>query len=347
MSHTARPDLKGIAPEALRAAVAAAGLPRYRADQLLDWMYRKRTDDVDAMTNIGKRDAATLRETFGCTHLEVQARQDAADGTVKVLWTLPDGERVESVWLVSGERRTICLSTQVGCAFSCTFCASGEGPLVRNLTTAEIVDQVLGFERLLEQRPTNIVYMGMGEPLTNYEAVRDSIAIFSHPDAYGLSPRRITVSTVGYLPGIERAIADKLPVKLALSVHATTDPQRADLIPGAERYPLDALLEALLRFRKATKRPVTLEYVLLEGENDREIDAQRLAKFAKRIGAKVNLIVYNPVAGWRFHSPPPEAVDAFRDAIRAKGAFVFVRHSGGREIAGACGQLRKSDALHL
>ena len=344
MSGAGRPDLKGLAPADLRAAVAAAGLPPFRAAQVLDWLYRSGVDDLAAMRNLGAPARERLAQAFTITHLEERAHQAATDGTVKLLWTLPDGEAVETVWLTTEKRRTVCLSTQVGCAFACRFCASGAGALVRNLTAAEIVDQVLGCARRLGARPTNLVYMGMGEPLANYDAVRDSVRILTAPDGYALSPRRITLSTIGYLPGLERLIADALPVKLALSLHAPTDARRAELIPGADRYPLAEVTDALARFRRATKRPVTLEYVLLADTNDAPADADAVAKLANRIGAKVNLIVYNPVPVGGFAAAPDDRTAAFPARLRARGVLTFLRRSGGAEIDGACGQLRRTIA---
>ena len=344
MAPARPPDLKGLDPPALRAAVVQAGLPAFRAAQVSHWLYERGVDELAAMANLGTAARDRLAAAFTMTHLEVQTQRTADDGTVKVLWTLADGHAIESVWLVSGRRRTICLSTQVGCAFNCRFCASGEGSLVRNLTAAEIVDQVLGFQRLTGTRPTNLVYMGMGEPLANYDAVRDSVRIFTHADAYAMSPRRITVSTVGYLPGLERLIADALPVNLAFSLHAPSDARRAELMPGAERYPLADLRDALIRFRRASGRRVMVEYVPLAGINDSADDARAVAAFANAVSAKVNLIVYNPVPGSGHMSAAPDVVDAFQAVLRRKGVLTFVRQSGGRAIDGACGQLRRDAA---
>lgn len=347
MARARRHDLKGLDPPALRAAVVAAGLPAFRASQLLHWVYRRGVDDLAAMTNLGAAVRERVAATFETTHLVLHARRESADDTSKVLWRLADDHTVETVWLVAGARRTVCISTQVGCAFACGFCASGEGPLVRNLTAAEMVDQVLGLHRECEARPTNVVYMGMGEPLANYDAVRDSVRILTHPDAYAMSPRRITVSTVGYLPGIEKLIADALPVKLAFSLHAPTDDRRAQLMPGAERYPLADIRNALIRFRRATKRSVMLEYVMLAGVNDTESDAKAVAAFAHAVSAKVNLIVYNAVAGSTYTGSEPDAVAAFQATLRGKNVLTFVRHSGGRDIDAACGQLRRDTPLEV
>ncbi len=339
------PDLKALEPAALRDTVVQLGLPAFRASQVLHWLYRRGVDDLEGMTNLGAATRARLAEACTLTRLHLHTQRTAEDGTIKVLWTLADGHTIESVWLVSGARRTICLSTQVGCAFSCRFCASGDGPLVRNLTTAEIVDQVLGFQRLCGSRPTNLVYMGMGEPLANYAAVRDSVRILTHPDAYAMSPRRLTVSTVGYLPGLERLIADALPTNLAFSLHAPSDARRAALMPGAERYALADLRDALIRFRRATGRRVTLEYVLLADVNDALADARAVAAFANAVGAKVNLIVYNTVPGSNDAGSALETVEAFQDVLRGKNVLAFVRQSGGRAIQAACGQLRRATPL--
>jgi 23S rRNA (adenine2503-C2)-methyltransferase len=343
-----RPDLRALPQEHLAALVEALGDRPFRARQLFRWVHQKGAASIDEMTDLPR----PLREELGrqarLTTLERAGEQRSADGTVKWAWRTADGKLVESVYLPEPERKTLCVSTQVGCAVGCTFCLTATMGLARNLSAGEIVDQVQRANRRLVElgegagpRPlTNLVFMGMGEPLANYRNLKLALELLLSGDGPNFSHRHVTVSTSGLVPFIGRLGAET-PVKLAVSLNATTDAQRDALMPINRRYPIARLLEACRAFPTRNGRRITFEYVLLDGVNDTLEDARRLAELLRGIPAKVNLIPYNENPGLGFAAPRPEAVQAFLEALVARKLTAVVRRSRGRDISAACGQLAR------
>jgi len=344
--------------------LAGWGEPRFRADQVWGWLYRSLVADFGAMTNL----PAALRDRLEAeTKLSVLtpiAEQTSASGqTRKVLFRLRDGQSLESVLMRYHGRRTACISTQVGCAMGCTFCATGQGGLARNLTAGEIVAQVIHFARELRAaelaqaqaagkrgelsaHPVNrIVLMGMGEPLANYAAVWQAIETLTDRRGYNLGARRITLSTVGLVPGIRRLAQEERPINLAVSLHAADDELRNRLVPINRRYPLVELLPALRAYVDRTRRRVTFEYALIDGLNDSRQQAQRLADRVQDVLCHINLIPLNPTPGSPLRPSPPERVAAFQHELEARGIPVTVRLRRGIDIEAGCGQLRQRQAL--
>jgi 23S rRNA (adenine2503-C2)-methyltransferase len=350
-------DFFGLTPGDLEALCRERDLPPFTGRQVLDWVYRKGVIEPDAMTNIARRHRSVIAESLRFLGSTIVAHERASDGTQKLLaaWhdhamtadgALPvlqggDGGRTECVMIPTEKRRTACISSQVGCPVGCRFCASGLGGLEGNLTTAQIVEQVFRLNRLDEvDRVTNVVFMGMGEPLANLAAVTDAVRTINAPWGLGIGARRITISTVG-LPGAIRKLVDfEIPVTLALSLHAPNDEIRRKLIPWAEYATIDELLDACEAWFHKTGREITLEYLLLRGVNDRPEHARELAAIARRIRANVNLIRYNEVRGLPYDRPVTVDVRAFQAILREKKVAAHIRASRGRDIAAACGQLR-------
>jgi 23S rRNA (adenine2503-C2)-methyltransferase len=341
-SPSPRPSFYGMQHQALTELLKTRGLEPYRADQLFTWIYRKRERDPGRMTNL----PAALRERIGdlCDLAlpEVDSVHATADGrTHKFALRLADGAVVECVAMRSLRRLTFCLSSQVGCALKCTFCATGLMGLVRNLSAEEIVAQVVvmgDFHRWSDER-FNLVLMGMGEPLANFQPVLRAIRILHDPRGLNVGMRRITVSTSGLVPQIRALAAERLPLGLAVSLHATTDALRDQLVPVNKRWPIRELLDSARDYGSTTGRRVTLEYTLLAGVNDSVEDADRLAAMARELPSKINLIPYNPVPGLPWQRPTPEAVKRFAGRLLPQAPAVTVRHTMGKEIWAACGQL--------
>jgi 23S rRNA (adenine2503-C2)-methyltransferase len=310
----------------------------YRAEQILRWVYGG-VHDFSAMSNV----PATLRErlagafTAGC--LEPVRRAVAADGTRKLLFELGGGGRVETVLIPDKDRLTVCVSSQAGCGMGCEFCATARLGLERNLRPSEITGQVMAARREAAPAPiTNVVFMGMGEPLANYANVRTALEALSAPWGLGLSPRRVTVSTVGLVPDIERLVTET-SVNVAISLTATTDVTRSRLMPINRRYPIERLLDACRRLPLPHRKRLFFEYVLLDGVNDGEDDAHRLIGLLRGVPAKVNLIVFNPFPGAGFRPSPRDRVLRFQSIVRAAGLQTNLRESRGADIQAACGQL--------
>lgn len=315
----------------------------FRASQIFEWIYSKGATSFDTMTSLSKDLRSKLSEAFSLPQLKEIHRQLSEDGeTEKFLWELADGKRVESVLISSGERRTVCVSCQVGCPARCAFCASGKQGLMRNLTVGEIVEQVLHIDRALkakEERVSHIVFMGMGEPMENYEAIVGAIQRFCAKEAFHISQRRITVSTVGVVEGILRLAKEELKVNLVLSLHAPNQALRKKIIPYARKYALEDILAAMDEYSSLSKRDITYEYTLLAGINDHLAQAKELAALLKNKQCTVNLIPYNPVAGLNLSRPHKEAIVAFRDYLEKQGITTTWRYTKGKDIAAACGQL--------
>ncbi|NOT33641.1 MAG: 23S rRNA (adenine(2503)-C(2))-methyltransferase RlmN [Candidatus Eisenbacteria bacterium] len=338
----AAPSLFGLSRDTLGDRLTAHGVPRYRADQIYAWVYQKHHRSAASMTNLpsGLRSGLEAVCTLDLPRLDtVLGTQDSM--TQKFVLELADGARVECVSMRTEKRLTFCVSSQVGCALKCAFCATGLMGLKRNLRAEEIVAQVLAmgdFHRWRDAR-FNIVFMGMGEPLVNYEPVIESIRILRDERGLNLGARRITVSTSGVVPGIRRLATERMPLGLALSLHATTDELRNELIPLNRRWPLADLIPSVRDYGRAVGRRVTLEYTLLDGVNDLPEDALRLAAIARSLPSKINLIPYNPVPGLPFRRPSPAAVEAFAQQLYPIAPAVTVRNTLGGEIWAACGQL--------
>jgi 23S rRNA (adenine2503-C2)-methyltransferase len=342
--------LSTTSPEQLRSFVHALGEPAYRARQVLEWLFRRHVDGFAGMTTLPAGLRASLQEAFTCRTLRLATARLAEDGlTVKYLFRLHDGHTIETVAMhypggaTRRARTTLCVSSQVGCPIGCAFCATGLSGFERNLEAAEIVDQVLAAAQDLEPRgwrPDHLVFMGMGEPLNNYQAVMDAVRVLTRRDGYALSPRRITISTIGLVPGLERLSREGLPLGLAISLHAPTDALRSRLIPVNRKYPLTAVLPAARSYAQRTGRRVTYEYVVLAGQNDSREQADELAGLLPRRLAHVNLIPMNPVDGAPFRPPTEPQLAAFARRLRAAGLEVTVRRTRGLDIDAACGQLR-------
>ncbi len=351
---TSRTDLGGLERHELEALVTSLGAPRFRARQLFHWIHAHAVDDLAAMTNLPQSLRANLAESSEVDTPVVASKDTSADGTTKFLLRLSDGRTIEAVYIPDTPAQTFCISTQVGCAMRCEFCLTGQMGLVRNLTAGEIAGQVrvLARETGLLDKPFNIVLMGMGEPLHNYDATMKALRILADEEGLAVPPRRITLSTAGVLPALERLASEPLMPNLAVSLHATTDEIRSRLVPPNRKYPLADLIDACRRFPLAKRRRITFEYVLLAGVNDTDADARRLAKLLSGIRAKVNLLPLNEAAGIPFSRPSDERVDAFAKVLADRGVTVSVRKSRGRDIRAACGQLivegqRKSAAQRL
>jgi 23S rRNA (adenine2503-C2)-methyltransferase len=332
-------DIKDLTLEELKAEMARLGAPAYRAVQAFTRLYKKGALNFDQFAEFPKalRQEMAGRFTFGT--LDLEGIFEARDQTRKYLFRLADGEFIETVLIPAPSRQTVCLSTQVGCKYGCAFCASGRRGFVRNLSPSEIVGPILYLRDILDVGLTNIVFMGMGEPLDNLAALEKAVRILNSPEGLGLAARRMTVSTSGLVPGIESLAALGLPINLSISLHAATDAQRSRLMPINRKFPLDVLLRAGEAYRTVGGRMITLEYVLLAGVNDAAADAVRLARIARRLRAKVNLIPFSPVPGLAF-SPPSEAAQRrFLQALEKDGARATLRESKGRDIQAACGQL--------
>ena len=322
-------------------------LPRYRAAQVWGWLFEKRASQFDAMTDLPKALRGQLAEEFQIWTSRVEAHPVAADGTEKLLLSLGDGNRIECVLLRDDKQnRTVCISTQVGCAMGCVFCASGLDGVARNLTTGEILEELLHVARLLpaEERLNHIVVMGMGEPLANLDRLLPALAIASSPQGLGISARRITISTVGIPKAIHRLADENLQYHLAVSLHAPDDELRSRLVPTNRKVGIAPILEAADYYFEKTGRRPTYEYVLLGGLNDQPEHAHKLASLLAGRPALVNVIPYNPVAGLPYETPPSFATARFVQILEQAGLSVAVRWRKGDRIDAACGQLRRSHA---
>jgi 23S rRNA (adenine2503-C2)-methyltransferase len=318
-------------------------LPGFRAAQIRRWLYASRAESFAEMTNLPLKLRNELASNFEWWTTQTATHQKAEDGTEKLLLELADGKRIECVLLREGERRTICISTQVGCAMGCVFCASGLDGVARNLTSGEIVEQMLRLERLLpaEERLSHIVVMGMGEPLANLSNLLPALAIASKPEGLGISPRRMTISTVGLPAAMNRLTESSVSYNLAVSLHAANDALRNKLVPMNTKSGLSAILAAADQYFEASGRRLTYEYVLLGGVNDRRQDALELAGLLRGRTALLNLIPYNPVSGLPYETPATESVETFSAVLIQHGINIQIRRRKGSRIDAACGQLRR------
>jgi 23S rRNA (adenine2503-C2)-methyltransferase len=333
--------LKDSSPDRLRERLAAEGVPPFRADQIAAWLYARGVEDPRQWTDLDAPLRERLAAEWQIRALEVEELRRSADGTVKGVLRAADGALVEAVLIPEAERTTLCVSTQVGCALACSFCATGTLGFVRNLSTAEIVDQVCRMRELLPEgrRLSNVVFMGMGEPLLNLPAVVEAVRTLIHPRAFALAPRRITVSTAGLVPRIP-ALLEAVPVNLAVSLHATTDEVRDRLVPLNRRFPLERLFATLRGLPQLSRRrPVFFEYTLIEGVNDSPEDARRLLGWLRGLPAKLNAIPMNEHPDSEHRAPASEVVDRFLGELARGGLTVTLRRSRGADVDAACGQL--------
>lgn len=324
--------------------LADHGQPKFRAKQIFSWIYEKRVADFNEMSDLPKAFREQLAAAFVIYRCSESAVQTSRDGTDKLLVRLADGGEVECVLLRDGNRRSICVSSQVGCAMGCVFCASGLDGVDRNLTQGEIVEQMLRLQARLapEERLSHIVMMGMGEPLANLGRVLGALEIAKSPEGLGISPRRITISTVGLPPAIDRLAKNNVPYNLAVSLHAPNDALRTQLVPVNEKIGIEAVLAAADRYFESSGRRLTFEYVLLGGVNDAPEQARELAQILRKRSVLLNVIPYNPVAGLPYQTPSKRAIAEFRQILEAAGINVMFRQRKGDEIDAACGQLRRN-----
>jgi 23S rRNA (adenine2503-C2)-methyltransferase len=319
------------------------GTSRYRATQLFEWVYRHGITDLDQMKNIGGELRDQLRDHFAFpASLPIHDRQISSDGTRKYLFEVEGGDLIESVMIKQPSRMTLCVSSQVGCAMGCKFCRTATMGLKRSLTTSEIIGQVRG---VLEDAKhfgdsfQNIVFMGMGEPLHNFDGVTRAVRNLTDPRGFAISPRKVTVSTVGLVPAIRRLGESDVPVSLAISLNATTDEVRSEIMPVNARFPLSDLIAAIKEFPLGPRKKITIEYVLLGGVNDSADDMRRLAKLMRGLPVKINLIPYNENAGLGYKSPSRDWVYSWQTYLNSHGHQSFIRWSKGQDIGAACGQL--------
>ena len=343
-----RVNLVGLLPSQLEDLAVELGASRYRGRQLATWIYRKNVVDLGAMTDLAKEFRAALAERAVLSLPDVERVTPSQDGSRKIVFRLEDGGRISAVIMPDGDRITLCLSTQVGCGYGCAFCLTGTMGLERNLTAGEIVGQLMVANRVLQdegRRVTHLVFMGMGEPLANYAALVTALRILTDTRlGIGYSPRRITVSTVGLVSGIERLGREDLKVNLAISLHAARDETRARLMPVNRSWNLAALMAAVRKYPLAPRQRVFFEYVLLGGVNDSPEDAAQLARLLRGVRAKVNLIPFNDWEGAEdagFRRPPIARILAFQSVLLDAGITTTVRWSKGEDIGAACGQLRE------
>jgi 23S rRNA (adenine2503-C2)-methyltransferase len=334
-------DIGGLERPALEEALAERGHERFRARQIFRWVYRHGVTDLDAMSDLPRGLRTALASELTIATPVVVARDRSTDGTEKFLLRLTDGRQIESVFIPDTPAMTVCISTQVGCAMACAFCLTGKMGLVRNLTGGEIVGQVrlLADALALRDTPFNIVLMGMGEPLHNYDETMKAIRILADEHGFALPPRRITLSTVGLLPALERLAHEPVMPNLAISLHAPTDLQRGQLVPINRKYGVTDVIEACKRFPLKRRSRITFEYVLLAGVNDSPADARMLARLLAGVKSKVNLIPLNAAPGIAFERPTDAVIDRFARTLSERGLTVSVRKSRGRDIRAACGQL--------
>jgi 23S rRNA (adenine2503-C2)-methyltransferase len=356
LSTTKKIDIRQLSAEELQNYFKELGEPSFRAKQVYEWLWKKGATNFEMMSNLSKPLREKLDEHFEIRFLTIADSQISSDRTIKNAFRLQDGAVVEGVLIPTAKRMTACISVQVGCSLTCDFCATGKLKRFRNLNPDEIVDQVVLINKQAIENYgiplSNIVYMGMGEPLLNYKNVLQSIHYITSPEGLGMSPKRITVSTAGIAKMIKQLGDDDVRFNLALSLHAANDEKRNQIMPINETNSLDVLAEALRYFHQKTGERITFEYIIFKGFNDELKDAQELATFCKNVPVKVNIIEYNAIDGGKYQQADKEKVDAFAAFLESKNIIVNIRRSRGKDIDAACGQLanknkvaQKTDAI--
>ena len=348
MSAAPNSDIKSLQFAELEKQIGEFGQPSYRAQQIAEWLYKKRAESFAEMTDLPRELRAQLAERFAFDKIDIVRVLGSADTTRKFLFRLADGNLIESVLIPASpalygsrsDRRTICVSTQVGCAYGCKFCASGLEGFSRNLRPNEIVDQIIAVERASGEKIDNIVFMGMGEPLANLTNLMAAIRIINAAWGLGIGARHITVSTSGLAPQIRKLADEQLQIRLAISLHGATDEVRNQIMPINRRYNLATLLAACDYYASQKKQRLTFEYILIDHVNDSPDQARRLGRTARRLGAKVNLILYNTVHGLPWSRPSPEQQEQFLSILRQNRVAATLRREKGHDIDAACGQLR-------
>lgn len=343
MDLTLQPSLYGLDLIEFQNLAKSKNLPAYRAAQLADWVYQKHIQSFDEAKNLSPELRRGLAETHTLFTLElVEVSESSNHESKKFLFRTRDKQLIESVLIVQQGRRTVCVSTQVGCKIGCTFCASGKGKFGRNLTPGEIVEQTAWIERKIQQPITNVVFMGMGEPLDNFDATMKALEILQADWGFGLGARRITVSTSGITPKILEFVKRwEGRVRLSVSLHSSQEARRTELVPINKKYSLKDLKQTLTEAHKTLKRDITFEYTVISGVNDSKEEAEGVARLAVPLSAKVNLIPYNPIKEADYQSPSLEQVKKFQDILEHRGVRVTVRQTAGRDINAACGQLAR------
>ncbi|MEK6742269.1 MAG: 23S rRNA (adenine(2503)-C(2))-methyltransferase RlmN [Nitrospirota bacterium] len=338
-------DLKELTPDEIdRLCAHELGQKPGQGHRVAIQLFRKRVEDLDAMTDLNRPFRELLKGHCAISQLAIERSDAADDGTTKLLYRLGDGNSIEGVLIPGPDRLTLCVSTQVGCASGCGFCLTGASGLIRNLTPGEMVNQFFAAARFAGERPvTNIVLMGTGEPLGNYDAVRKFIQTATDRRGLGFSPKKVTLSTCGLAPMIERLADDTIAVSLAVSLNATTDAIRDRIMPVNKAYPIGRLMEAVRYYGEKTGRSVTIEYVLFKGFNDSDEDAARLGVLLQGVTCMINILMFNPFPGSVYERPDEERAYAFRNLLLKNGHVAVVRNSMGRDILAACGQLRAAD----
>jgi 23S rRNA (adenine2503-C2)-methyltransferase len=344
-----KPNIKDLSFKELAAFLAERKQPAYRAKQIRQWLFQKQATAFNEMTNLSWPLREQLEENFTINRLKTLRQAESQDGTIKFLFGLSDGASIESVLIPEARRLTLCISTQAGCGFGCAFCATAVLGLKRNLTSSEIVDQVIEASRSLsgDRRISHVVLMGMGEPLANYAHTVSALEIITDGEwGLGISPRRVTLSTVGLVPQIEK-LMEETRVNLAISLHAATNELRGALMPVNRKYSLQQLLECCRKLPIPRRKRITFEYVLLGGVNDSEQQARQLARLLRGIPSKVNVIPFNPHPGSAFQRPAPEQIERFQSVLRDEGVQINVRRPRGDDIQAACGQLQGEETGRL
>ena len=335
-------DLKSLSFEELQEEFAILGEPKFRVSQVYDWMHKKCVSDIDEMTNLSKALREKLKEKYEFTSLRMARMQESEiDGTRKFLFELSDGNFIESVWMKYHHGNSVCISSQVGCRMGCKFCASTLDGLERNLLPGEMLDQIYRISQITGERVSNIVVMGSGEPMDNYDNVLKFLKMISDERGLCISQRNITVSTCGIVPGIRKLAEEKLQITLAISLHAPTDEKRKALMPIANSYSLAEVMDACRFYFDKTGRRISFEYALVKGVNDREEEVAELTSLLKGMNCHINLIPVNPIKERDYRSTDRTNVLNFQNKLEKNGINVTIRREMGRDIDGACGQLRR------
>lgn len=335
-------NLKSLTYDALKDFVHELGWEEYRAQQIFSWIWQKGVSDLNKFTNLSKPKRALLSSKSFISELKLIRKEISKDGTEKFLFQLNDENNIESVFIPEKERRTVCVSTQVGCPLRCEICYTGKMGFIRNLEFYEICDQVLQIQKITKKRITNVVFMGMGEPFLNFDESLKAVEILNSDFGLNIGARKITVSTAGIVEGIKRLADSPLQVKLAISLNSGDNEIRNFLMPINRKYPLEVLLKAIKDYTKKKQKRVTFEYVLIKGINEKKKDAKRLIQLLKNIPCKINLISFNPLPGSHFQPPDYLAIIQFRDWLYPYLPAVTIRNSKGSDILAGCGQLRSA-----